>query len=106
MEFNMSDTAQPAQPASSDDSPAGSPPNYRQKLLSIKTPVTVVLAEKKEPLRNILSLVPGAMLTFDTHCDRPLELSVGGHVIANGETVKIGDKFGVRIREVGIEKAD
>lgn len=79
---------------------------YRDQLLSIKTPVTVVLAEKKETLRNILSLVPGSMLTFETHCDQPLELSVGGHVIANGETVKIGDKFGIRIRDVGIQRAE
>lgn len=79
---------------------------YRAQLLAIKTPVTVVLAEKKESLRNILALVPGSMLTFDTHCDHPLELCVGGHVIANGETVKIGDKFGIRVRDVGIEKAD
>lgn len=79
---------------------------YRDKLLKIKTPVTVVLAEKKETLRNVLALVPGSMLTFDTHCDHPLELCVGGHIIANGETVKIGDKFGIRIREVGIEKPE
>ncbi|TWT95632.1 FliM/FliN family flagellar motor switch protein [Neorhodopirellula pilleata] len=84
----------------------GTPAPYREKLLTIKTPVTVVLAEKKETLRNILSLVPGSMLTFDTHCDHPLELSVGGHVIANGETVKIGDKFGIRIRQVGVEKPE
>ena len=77
--------------------------HYRDKLLSIKTPVTVILAEKKETLRDVMALVPGAMLTFETHCDHPLELSVGGHTIANGETVKIGDKFGIRIREVGVE---
>ncbi|MFG0289652.1 MAG: FliM/FliN family flagellar motor switch protein [Rhodopirellula sp. JB044] len=81
-------------------------PQYRERLLKIKTPVTVTLAERKETLRNILSLVPGSMLTFDTHCDQPLELSVGGHPIATGETVKIGDKFGIRIREIGVPKAD
>lgn len=79
---------------------------YRETLLSIRTPVTVTLAQRKERLRNILALVPGSMLTFDTHCDRPLELSVGGHPIATGETVKIGDKFGIRIREIGVPEAD
>jgi len=88
------------------DTTIHSPGPYRDKLLRIKTPVTVVLAEKKETLRSILSLVPGSMLTFDTHCDHPLELSVGGHVIADGETVKIGDKFGIRIRQVGVEKLE
>jgi flagellar motor switch protein FliN/FliY len=83
-----------------------SPTSYRERLLSIKTPVTVTLAEKKETLRNILSLVPGSMLTFETHCDQPLQMSVGGHPIATGETVKIGDKFGIRIREIGMPEAD
>ena len=91
---------------SSSATSTGSPAPYRDQLLTIKTPVTVVLAEKKETLRNILSLVPGSMLTFDTHCDHPLELCIGGHVIANGETVKIGDKFGIRIRQVGVEKPE
>ncbi|WP_283434349.1 FliM/FliN family flagellar motor switch protein [Neorhodopirellula lusitana] len=103
----MSETVATTTENASKVTPKGqSPMPYRDKLLSIKAPVTVVLAEKKETLRNILQLVPGSMLTFDTHCDNPLELSVGGHIIANGETVKIGDKFGIRIRDIGIEKAE
>lgn len=73
---------------------------YSRAVLSIKTPVCVILAEKKVPLQRIVDLVPGAMLTFDAHCDEPLLLEAGGKPIATGETVKIGDKFGLRIREV------
>jgi flagellar motor switch protein FliN/FliY len=51
-------------------------------------------------LEDIVNLVPGAMLTFDVHCDEPLTLEAGGSPIATGETVKIGDKFGIRVREV------
>ncbi|MEP1642971.1 FliM/FliN family flagellar motor switch protein [Rhodopirellula bahusiensis] len=46
------------------------------------------------------------MLTFDVHCDRQLTLRAGGHPIATGETVKIGDKFGLRVREIGVPKED
>ncbi len=74
--------------------------NLRPAMLSIKTPVTVTLARKRESLDRILNLVPGSMLTFDTHCDEPLTLEAGGHPIATGETIKIGDKFGLRIREI------
>ena len=73
---------------------------YQQSVLSITTPVTVTLARKKESLDRILELVPGSMLTFDIHCDEPLSLEAGGHPIAIGETVKVGDKFGLRIREI------
>ncbi len=72
----------------------------RRAMLSIKTPVTVTLARKRESLQRILDLIPGSMLTFDTHCDEPLTLEAGGHPIATGETIKIGDKFGLRIREI------
>jgi flagellar motor switch protein FliN/FliY len=40
------------------------------------------------------------MLTFEAHCDEPLMLEAGGKTIATGETVKIGDKFGLRVREI------
>ena len=69
-------------------------------MLAIKTPVSVTLARKQVSLSEIVNLVPGSMLTFDSHCDEPLSLEAGGHPIALGETVKIGDKFGLRIREI------
>ncbi len=74
--------------------------SYSRAVLSIKTPVCVTLARKRVSLDRIVNLVPGAMLSFDAHCDEPLTLEVGGAPIATGETVKIGDKFGIRVREI------
>jgi len=79
---------------------ASSQRGFSQAVLDIQTDACVVLAQQKVPLSRIVNLVPGSMLTFDTHCDEPLTLEVGGHPIALGETVKIGDKFGLRVREV------
>ena len=80
--------------------------DFKDEILSINTPVCVTLATKKIPLERIVNLVPGSMLTFEAHCDEPLTLEVGGHPIATGETVKIGDKFGLRIREVHVPEVD
>lgn len=80
--------------------------DYARTVLSIKTPVNVTLARKKVPLDRIVDLVPGSMLTFDAHCDEPLTLEAGGKPIATGETVKIGDKFGLRIREILVERPE
>jgi flagellar motor switch protein FliN/FliY len=74
--------------------------SYSRALLAIKTTVSVTLARKQESVERIISLVPGSMLTFEAHCDEPLTLEAGGKTIATGETVKIGDKFGLRIREI------
>ena len=73
---------------------------YQDAVLMIKTPVRVTLARKQESLQRILNLVPGSMLTFEAHCDEPLVMEAGNQPIARGETVKIGDKFGMRIRHL------
>ncbi len=74
--------------------------SFSKAVMSIQTPLSVTLAAKKCSLERIVDLVPGAMLTFDAHCDEPLTLEAGGKPIAKGDAVKIGDKFGLRIREV------
>ena len=74
--------------------------DYSRAVLSIETHVAVVLAKKKISIDGIINMVPGSMLTFDAHCDEPLTLEAGGYPIAMGETVKIGDKFGLRIRQL------
>lgn len=79
---------------------------YAQSILGIETPVSVVLARKPVSVAEIVDLVPGSMLTFDTHCDQPLLLEANGTPIATGETVKIGDKFGLRIRHLICEQED
>ena len=39
----------------------------------------------------------GSIIAFDKSCDEMLELEVSGHAIAEGECVKVGDKFGLRV---------
>lgn len=82
----------------------GGTKGYQQSVLSVYAPVSVTLASKKARLDTILDLGPGAMLMFDKNCDEPLTLEVGGYPIATGEAVKVGDKFGLRIRS--FDKAD
>jgi flagellar motor switch/type III secretory pathway protein FliN len=57
----------------------------------------VTLAAQRIPIQEILELGPGSIVKFDKTCDQPLELAVGERVIATGEVVKVGDKFGLRV---------
>ncbi len=59
------------------------------------------LAEKRIPLGQILTLSPGAIITFDKSCEDLLDLHVNNSLYARGEAVKIGEKFGLKINEVG-----
>lgn len=72
-------------------------PHYSRSLLKIRIPVSVQLASKKETVQEVVELVPGAIIKFEKGCDELLQMVIGGQMIAEGEAVKIGDKFGFRV---------
>lgn len=72
-------------------------PNYSRSLLKICVPVSVVLANKKESVHDVVELAPGTIIKFSKSCDEPLHLFVGDQQVAEGEAVKVGDKFGFRV---------
>jgi flagellar motor switch protein FliN len=75
-------------------------PPYTQSLFKIKVPVSVNLASHKQSVQEIIELVPGSIIKFDKSCDGLLELVVGDQAIAEGEVVKVGDKFGLRVQNM------
>jgi flagellar motor switch protein FliN/FliY len=72
-------------------------PAYSRSLLRIQVPVIVTLATTRRAVSGVLEMAPGSILQFSKPCDDPLTLSVGGCDVAVGETVKVGEKFGLRI---------
>src|SRR4051812_19295278 len=72
-------------------------PTYARGLLRIRVPVQVTLASQRKSIQEIVELGPGSIIKFEKTCDEPLDLCVGGRPIAQGEVVKVGDKFGVKI---------
>jgi flagellar motor switch protein FliN/FliY len=72
-------------------------PAYSRSLLRIEVPVRVVLASRKESLKDVVEMAAGTIIQFDKSCDELLKLHVGDQPVAEGEAVKIGDKFGLRV---------
>jgi flagellar motor switch/type III secretory pathway protein FliN len=72
-------------------------PPYSRSLLKIKVPVAVTLARKQQPIAKIIEIGPGTIIQFRKSCEQTLELEVNGHEIGEGEAVKVGDKFGLRV---------
>jgi flagellar motor switch protein FliN len=73
---------------------------FWKSLLRIDASVAVTLAAKDMPVERILNLVPGMMIQFDKGCDSPLLVEVDNQKIAQGEVVKVGDKFGLKVTEI------
>lgn len=69
-------------------------------ILKLPVPVIVVLAEKKIELGQLMTLGPGAIVTFEKSCDDLLDLCVNNRPYCRGEAVKIGEKFGLKINSL------
>lgn len=72
-------------------------PHFSRSLLKIRVPISVQLASRKETVREVIGLAPGSIIKFEKNCDELLQMIVGEQPVAEGEAVKIGDKFGFRV---------
>jgi flagellar motor switch/type III secretory pathway protein FliN len=81
-------------------------PPYARSLMQIAVPVTVTLARKKQPLSQIVDLSVGSIIHFQKSCEEMIHLEVGNEPVAEGEPVKVGDKFGIRIMSMSLPPAD
>lgn len=79
------------------------PPSGQENLdllLEIGMPITVTLGKARVPLRKLLQLGPGAVLSLDKSVGQPAELYVQDIPFATADVVVVDDTFAVRIREL------
>jgi flagellar motor switch protein FliN len=72
------------------------------RILNVPVTVSVRLAERKMPLGQIVALAPGALVPFTKSCEELLDLFVNNHRYCQGEAIKIGEHFGIKIAKVGV----
>jgi flagellar motor switch protein FliN len=87
----------PESPQASIEAELANLPMYARRLLRIRVPLQVTLASQRKSVQEIVELGPGSIVKFDKTCDESLALCIGDRTVAQGEVVKIGDKFGLRI---------
>jgi flagellar motor switch protein FliN/FliY len=69
-------------------------------LADIPVEVAVEIGRLRMPLRDLLSLEPGAVLELDRPADAPVDVLVNGRLVARGEVVVIDGEFGVRVTDL------
>lgn len=69
-------------------------------LLDLELDVSIRFGRRQMPLKDVLDLSAGAVVELDRQPQDPIELVLGGRVIARGEAVVIDGNYGIRIFEV------
>ena len=62
--------------------------------------LSVEVGAVRLPLRDVLALQPGAVHTLDRKVDQPVDVLINDRLIARGEIVAVGDRFGVKLTEI------
>ena len=76
-------------------------PSELRRILRMRVPVLVNLADRDISLQFVLSWTPGSIIEFDKPADSELRLVIANKTIGAGHAVKIGENFGLRVTAVG-----
>ena len=69
-------------------------------LLDVKLQLSVELGKTELPIKKVLELTKGSIVTLNKAAGEPVELYANGKLIAYGEVVVIEDNFGLRITHI------
>jgi flagellar motor switch protein FliN len=69
-------------------------------LLDVELPVSLRFGKSEMPLSGILELSPGSVVELDQRIVEPVDLLVGGKVVAQGEVVVLDGYYALRVTEV------
>jgi len=72
-----------------------------KRVLKLRVPVVVRLAQRPIRMVEILKLTPGNILEFERTVDSDLDLMVNNQAIGSGKAVKVNERFGLRIESIG-----
>ena len=69
-------------------------------LLDVPLRVSVELGRRDMTVAEVLELGPGAVVELSKASGEPLDIYVNDRLVARGEAVTVGERYGVRIIEV------
>jgi flagellar motor switch protein FliN/FliY len=69
-------------------------------LENIDVTLTVVVGNAEIKIRDLLRLNEGSVIELDRLAGDPLDIMANGTMIARGEVVMVGERFGIRFTEI------
>ncbi len=95
-----SDSLPPPRAATNQDAPSRLELDGLERVLSIPLTLHVELGRKRMRISELLELGAGQVVTLDVAAGTPLMLYANGTLVAEGEAVVVGDRYGVRITQI------
>ncbi len=87
------------------NSPSGDSSRDLEFLYDVPLQISVEVGRCRILLKDLLSMSEGYVIELDKLAGEPLDLFVNSRLIARGEAVLVGDKFGIRLTDV-LSKSD
>jgi len=69
-------------------------------VMDVPVELTIELGRKHVKIGDVLRLGPGSVLELDKANGEPLDVFVNNRLVARGEAVVVGERYGIRLIEV------
>ncbi|MDP5053437.1 MAG: flagellar motor switch protein FliN [Congregibacter sp.] len=69
-------------------------------LMDVQVTLSVEIGRSRLPIKDLLALNQGSIVSLDRGVNEPLDLMVNGTLIARGEVVESAGQFGLRLIDV------
>lgn len=69
-------------------------------VMDVPVELTIELGRKNIKIGEVLKLGPGSVLELDKSNGDPLDVYVNNRLVARGEAVVVGERYGIRLIEV------
>jgi flagellar motor switch protein FliN/FliY len=73
-------------------------------VMDVPVELRVELGRRRSRIGDLLKLGPGSILELDKPNGEPLDIYVNDRLIARGEAVVVGERYGIRLTEVLINQ--
>lgn len=70
-------------------------------IMKLEVPIIVVLGERTMRAKEVVSLIPGAIIELPKKAEDELMLLVNNRAVGTGFAVKVGENFGIRLTYIG-----
>ena len=73
-------------------------------LLDVPLQISVELGRRQMPVSEVLKLGPGSIVELSKASGEALDIYVNDRLVARGEAVMVGERYGVRISEIHVAR--